>query len=178
VRTVKLTPEQIVTKAIAIIGPGARRAEVEKVVRFGSGFVKRTEEFKATGYYGDVLTKPQKEAARKFAVALHQLETALKNPHLTWSLIYNFPMKEIDLARWLKRTRAAADTKLAPPRPSSAGKLVAVAAAAKLLRKYNVSLKVSRGGKFCRLAALLYNGDEKTDLFRQCRAYLKDTNRV
>jgi hypothetical protein len=71
----KLSPERerAVAQVMAIIGPSASRHVVEHAVIFERNFVYRAKNYKQWGRYG-VMTKQQKAAAKKFAVALHRLD--------------------------------------------------------------------------------------------------------
>jgi hypothetical protein len=110
----------------------------------------------------------------KAAVALRRLKIAFKSEHLPCSVKAGFPMDELDFEVWRDRFEAAANKKLGRPDRTDFGKRRAAEAAARLLQTHNLPVKASRRGKFCRLAALIY-GDEKADLFRQCRAYKQMT---
>jgi hypothetical protein len=159
-----------------IIGPTARLAVVEQAILIEPNFVLRATTWKQSGLYG-VRTKQQKQAANKVAVALRRLEDALKSEHVTLKENRCLPFDEIAIKFARERFEAAAKTKLGPPNRTDLGKKRAALAAARLLQKHNLPVKVSRDGKFCRLAALLY-GDEEADLFRHCRAYKNDPNRI
>jgi hypothetical protein len=77
-------------------------------------------------------------------------------------------MDNIDIAFWRKRAHAAANTKLPRPSPYNPAKRHAAIEAVRLLEKHGLPLNVTRNGKFCRLAPLLYS-DEHIDLFHICR---------
>ena len=66
---------------------------------------------------------------------------------------------------------------LGKPKRSAVAKRVAAEEAALLLERAGIPLALRRGGKFCRLAAVLY-GDERADLFHHCAAVKKNRNRV
>jgi hypothetical protein len=162
-----------------IIGPAARRADVERALRQRI-FMRRLETDKESGRYG-VQTKQQKLAARGFEVALRRLKSALQNLRdqgLHRSLLVNFPMDQEEIEIWRKRVDDEAKIKLPSRRlrgPSSydAAKRFAAMAAAQLLQKHNLPLKVGRKSKFCRLAALFYT-DEAADLRHICAAVKSD----
>jgi hypothetical protein len=168
-----------VALAMEIIGPAARRADIERALRERI-FVRRLKTYKESGYYG-VRTKEQKDAVRGFEVALRKLKAALKNLEdhgLHRSLLVNFPMDQKNIEIWRRRVDDAAGIKLPSRRlrgPSSydAAKRFAAEAAARLLQKHNLALKVGRKSKFCRLAALFYD-DEAADLRHICAAVKKD----
>jgi len=153
----------------AILGRHARQRDVERDVRASWYFIRRAERLNQSPY--NVQTKRQKAAAKRLSVALRRLKIALGNPDLIAYLKWGLPDKS-QLNVWLERTDAAAETKLGKPRRAVPGKEVAAEQAADLLLECNLPLNVTRGGKFCRLAAVLY-GDESADLFRQCQAYKK-----
>jgi hypothetical protein len=168
-----------VARALRIIGPVARRADVERALR-SRIFVQRLKDYKRSGIYG-IQTKQQKLAAKGFEVALRRLKAALKNlkDHgLHQSLLVNFPMDQEYIEIWRKRVADAAEAVLPSRRlggPSSydAAKRFAATAAAQLLQKHNLPLTVGRRSKFCRLAALFYS-DEVADFRHICAAVKKD----
>lgn len=158
----------LVARALALLGsrpPNVRVLDVEAVA-YGMRLAQREKNFRKSGLV--VLTKEQKVASRKFAIALQRLEPALKNA--PWCVTVGFPLDEADLRHWREKADTAAATKLGRPDPSNRAAQSAVRTAAALLRKYRQPLNVTRCGKFCRLAAIIY-GDARADLFRQCQAY-------
>jgi hypothetical protein len=171
---------ELIKEALRILGDGARKAGAVQNIRYNMQAVQRQKNYKSSGDYG-TLTKPQKTAARRLAAALRRVEVAAKNPNLAFDaqLIFSFDVEGFELMR--RAAEAIAYQKLAPPSPADGAKSYAAKAAARLLLKHGLPLNVTRGGKFCRLAALLY-GDPKADLFRQCRATAKaaraEPNRV
>jgi hypothetical protein len=141
-------------------------------------FVCRLKHAKASGRYG-TLTKPQKEAADRFATALHRLEIARKSEDLADDVRLGFPLDEIDFERWRARAKAAACTKLDGTNPNkpNAAKLYAAEAALRLLEAAGQDTPLTRKGPFCRLAAILY-GDPRVAFLHHCRAVKADRHRV
>lgn len=157
--------DKVVARAMELIGPTAKRKDVELAVRFGMGFVKREGNYEKSGKYG-VFTGDQKEAAGEVAVALRRLmDVVAKTPAVAktpW-----FPLDEDEIESWQRHAQAAAKKKLKPPIRRDPGKDAAAKLAGQLLRKHKLPL--THRNYVC-LAAVLY-GDEDKDLRRQCAAY-------
>ena len=172
--------KDLVDQALAIIGDGARQ---RNSVEFAMNFVSRAKSSSgryssldlSSGRYG-TLTKGQKIAARQFAKALKNLESALKSADLSMDLRLGFPMDGIDFKEWQARAEEAAKTPLRATGPTNPAKNIAAQKAAQLLEAARIPVSSTRGGKFCKLAAILF-GDPEADLFYQCRKVIADRNR-
>src|SRR6266567_6369923 len=161
-----------VRKAMAIIGPKARESDVERTVHGATMAVARQKTWKQSGRYG-TWTKAQKRAAGRVAAALRRLEAVLKDPDLEKYVRDSFPLDEIDFERWTTYCQKASETPLPKTWLRDPARREAAKQAARLLKQHDIPLRVTRRGKFCRLAALLYCGDEKADLFYDCRLVKK-----
>jgi hypothetical protein len=167
----------LLNRALEIIGPTAKKEDVQGHLRIGLRYVNRQRSFKTSGQAG-VMTGDQRAAARKFEIALHSLKIAFveaEKVNLTRSIFINFPMDEKYIEIWRARAEKAAGTK--PVGKSKPENLVAIRQAAKLLRRYDIKLKKSRTGKLCRMAAV-FLGDPSDDgakkLYEPVRDYLDE----
>jgi hypothetical protein len=161
-----------VAHAMKIIGPTARKKQVERAIFFDTGFVNRLKNFKKSGRFG-ILTKGQKTAARHLEIALRRLKMALRDADLVMHLKLDIPIDEIDVENALAIAVVAAKTKLGKPRKLNEAKRYAVRAAARLLQVHNLPLTVTRNGRFCHLAVVI-NGDPSANLYHYCCEFVKE----
>ena len=123
-----------------------------------------------------IRTKRQKIAVDRLARSLRRLEVALMDPHLEPFAQNYFSILEIQQLRM--HCEALAKKRLNPPkRRDGELKRRSAAEAALLLERHGLPLNLTRRGKFCRLAGILY-GDPQADLFHHCVAVMKDRNRA
>jgi hypothetical protein len=130
-------------------------------------------------FYAYGKTKADKRKARQIVKALRRVEDLLRGFQKP-----NFPLRGFPFAELTKWKQVFAKTAEAPSekntRLNALKKRLAVAEAYQLLQKYGrredrvlPSITAAQGGKFCRLAALLY-GKPKANLRNQCKAYIRD----
>jgi hypothetical protein len=128
-------------------------------------------------------TKADKRKASQIARALQHVSNLVREFN---NMKGDFPLKAFpfaELTKWkqvfdkMAELSSKKNTQL-----NALKKRLAVAEAYQLLKKYGParhrrghdlpSITATKGGKFCRLAALLY-GKPKTDLTNQCKAYIR-----
>lgn len=116
-------------------------------------------------------TKKGKSATSKVAAALRRLQTALNNPDLDLRFELFFPHSEID--KWLAVCDEIKTTPTREARSTDPKHLLAAREALSLLSGYapdrDKAIATTRGGRFCKLAAVLA-GDPDADLHHVCRA--------
>lgn len=152
-----------VDKAMRIIGPTARRKDVEEAVVFGRDLVERQKQVK--NFHG----KRQKVAAESLSAKIHNLKSALADPCLASSIRQDFPIDGVTLDEWRDRARQAADISGLDP-PGLGPRRVAVMLAADLLEKYRLPITTTRKpnkSQFLRLSAV-FSGHPEANLYRQC----------
>jgi hypothetical protein len=123
-------------------------------------------------FYAFGRTKADKGRARQIAKALRRVDDLVRGFNKPNFPLVGFPFDE--LRKW-KQVFAKMEEKPSEesPRLNALKKRLAVAGAYQLLQKYGSKrVTATKGGKFCRLAALLY-GDPEADLINQCRAYIR-----
>jgi hypothetical protein len=142
------------------------RMDVEDALRDIS-FALFIENFYAFGG-----TKADTGRARQIAKALRRVDNLVRGFNKP-----NFPLKGFpfdELTKW-KQVFAKMEKKPSEEatRLNALKKRLAVAEAYQLLQKYGSErVTATKGGKFCKLAALLY-GDPEVDLINQCKAYIR-----
>jgi hypothetical protein len=121
-------------------------------------------------FYAFGRTKEDKGKARKIAKALRRVDDYVRGFNKPNFPLVGFPFKE--LRKWKQVFTKMGETPSGKIRQLNAlRKRLAAAEAYQLLRKYGLKrIEATKGGKFCRLAALLY-GDPQADLINQCKAY-------
>ena len=174
-----LPVEERTRKALALLGPGARKTQVH----FTIVFVERAKQ----GRHGKLprtqrekdLVKRAASALRKFraTVALPDFPSGARDAILGDEVIYL--KKDGQLRGWFVRQQrlldegAKADTRRNPS--FGAAKRQAAKQAAFLLRRQKLPVTATRAPKrslLLRLAAILY-GVENANLYRQCRPIAK-----
>jgi hypothetical protein len=142
------------------------RMDVEDALR-DINFALFIENFYAFGR-----TKADKSRARQIAKALRRVNDLVRSFNKPNFPLMSFPFDE--LRKWKKVFAKMEETPSKEiTRLNALKKRLAVAEAYELLQKYGSErVTAAKGGKFCRLAALLY-GDPKADLINQCKAYIR-----
>jgi hypothetical protein len=166
-----------VRAAVKILGEGNRRQvdrrQAEVSVRFVDGMKRSLAKQSAKAN-----RKDGKIAAGRVAKALRRLEVVLKNKDLEAFVRDRFPLSESELRQWREHCEAITRIKLPKPaRRDGVEKQLAAAEAAFLLESHGLPLSVTRRGRFCRLAAVLF-GDTRADLHHQCLDAKQARNRV
>jgi hypothetical protein len=119
------------------------------------------------------VTKKTKGKLRSFRAALRRVQAA---HNALPAQVKFFAFRDLDFEKQI----AVCDRLLAKPsgQPKRAATKQRLAAreARGLLMRYGHKVSVTRGGKWCELAAILY-GDEMADLYHHCCAAKKDRNR-
>jgi hypothetical protein len=154
-------------RTVEIIGSQiADRQAVERAISYYVRSVERRGNWWLSGEYG-TMTPEQKQAAKRVLEALQGLSSALYDgdgrlrDDLAWIAWIDFPMKKIDLEKWIERAQKAANKRLPktlPRRGSSApAKRFAAEVAAHLATEHGIPLTCSRSpnNKFVRLAAAI-----------------------
>jgi hypothetical protein len=170
--TLPLREYKLANDAVELIAPEAREryecwCGVEDAFK-EIGYALYLERFCAT-----TSTKSQRKVARQLAIVLKRIGNALPE-------LFNdpdFPVRgfpKAELLKWRPILEEIGDSRPRKrPQMNALKKRLAVAEAHQLLRKYSSTrVTATKGGKFCRLAALLY-GDPKADLINQCKAYIR-----
>lgn len=173
--------EALVDQALKILGDGARETDAALTIDYAIRVMPRHKNWKRSGDFG-IQTKIQKKAVQRLATKLWQAAIALKDPNLPLDVQLLFEHdSEVDAGfrfsvEDLERTHAViaakANKPLKPPTRADEAKRYAAEEAAQLLVAHGLPLNVTRKGKFCRLAAVLY-GEPDADLFWHCRAVAK-----
>jgi hypothetical protein len=160
-----------VAKAAKVLGVRASD-DLRRRVEYGRRFVER---LKANRIPGVIRTKPERQAMERFYDALLPVRRAARNAELKYHLLFmDFQPEDID--RWIRYSKKVRDeTRLGNPAvrgfvgADARARRYAAEAAARKLKRYNQRLNVTRKGKFCALAAIIY-GDPSADLFNHCLA--------
>jgi hypothetical protein len=123
-------------------------------------------------FYAFGRTKADKGQARQIAKALRRVDDLVRGFNKPNFPLVGFPFDE--LRKW-KHVFAKMGEKPSEEstRLNALKKRLAVAEAYQLLQKYGSKrVTATKGGKFCRLTALLY-GDPEADLINQCKAHIR-----
>jgi hypothetical protein len=155
----------LVREAMRPIGTRKCREDVESVFKY--------LEFRSVRDSRPRATKLGKLAAKSLRRALRRAEVAAKNEYLDWDARRWFPREEIKkligICDELEKTPSSR------PAPNARAKKLAAIGAHCLLRKFDEhSITTTKGGAFCRLAAVLY-GNPDADLQHHCRAVKRQT---
>jgi hypothetical protein len=128
-------------------------------------------------FYAFGSTKADKRKARQIAKALRRVLVLVRGFNKPDFPLVSFPF--VELTKWkrgfgkMEETPSGKNTRM-----KSLNKRLAVAEAYHLLQKYGSKrVTATKGGKFCRLAALLH-GDPQADLINQCKAYIRAPKRT
>jgi hypothetical protein len=146
--------------ARAVLGSGSDKTAIESSVQYVVVRQASLASLRAT--------KRKKDAIRRVAKTLHQLDAALNDTSFPSHLCGRFPRAE--LSRLRSQCEKLGYEPLPAPRKDVGDKRIAVRAAAFLLYELDRPLTLTRTAEFCRLAAALY-GDKDADMFDLCRAF-------
>jgi hypothetical protein len=151
--------------AKVILGPGCDDALVDRMVWAMVWLQLRKQQ--AANFSRKPTNTDEKKAIDRVGRELHRLNAALNSSNFP-----NFARKLFppNLRKLQKELENLAALPLSKPKRSSDLQKNAAAFAAALLKKQQVPLMTTRGGKFHKLAAVLYGKDD-ADLFNHCRVY-------
>jgi hypothetical protein len=150
-----------------ILGPNCNEEEIDKSVR--AIMIRQYRKEHAVEIVISPTNKLQREVFAKLARSLFNLNAALSDKNLPRYYLRYFEPEQKRLELHEKIAKLAS-LPLAPPKRSSGLQRYAVSLAADLLDRHNLRRSVTRGGKFCELAAALY-GKNSRDMFNHCRRY-------
>jgi hypothetical protein len=169
------TRPEIVRRAVRLIGNEACAADI--------GYTLNVLEVAQTKI--EFRSKSSKKAAERFSVALRKVRSTAKRllANLRYTMFAEWADKrdpfdngDQSFARAITRLLQAADRYASEPSSKLARgdhkKHLAAQEALWLMRKYRIDILTTKGGTFCKLAALLY-GKPRADLEHHCRAALQ-----
>jgi hypothetical protein len=162
----RLTREQRIARACKILGPKADQAAVAEAADFCMSDEKPVRRYRLGGFYSP-RTKRERTAAGQLRDALAKVKKLLSE--CSGCLRADRQWLN-ELARLQAAADAVAHSALPKPTKADVRKRHAVASAAALMEERGLALAVTRGGKFERLAAVLF-GDERADLFHYCATF-------
>jgi hypothetical protein len=167
--------DEIVRRAVKLIGTAACRSDIEYTLNV----------LEVTQTNIEFRSKSSKKAAEQFYGALRKVRSiARKLPaNLRFAMFADwaderdqFYNGDLNFSRAIRQLMEASDRYAkepsGKPERSAYKKRLAAEEAMWLLRKYGLDVVTTKGGDFCRLAALLY-GKPQADLQRHCRAALQ-----
>lgn len=168
-KTLRLTSDEArkrLDQALRLLGDEARnnRRTAQGII-IVLGHVARLKEARTSGRYG-TSTERHKKAARQVAAALRKLQRSLKD--CADDLRVDFTFDKYDFEKWITRADEAGIARVPKQNPKDQAKLYAAEAALRLLQKHNLSAPITRKGKWCGLAAILY-GEPGVDFRHHCR---------
>ena len=149
------------SRCLAMKSDAARR-EVEWAMRS----VARQRTWKKSGLYGTQI-KFQKDAAKQLTTALRNLQKQLNDPDLAKHEFIDFPLDRHEFAHWIARAEAAANKPLSRTDPEDVACCAAAREALRLLTKRGLDAPLTRGRRFCKLAAFIL-GEPDKDMMTFC----------
>jgi hypothetical protein len=162
--------QNTVLRAVALIGPGERRAECVNAVHIALTMVGGAA--KDMQKHSDRRGKPGKRAVAGLHKALRDVQKWIQDPNLPVEL--REIISAYDVAHAIKYVEEVRTKPVGKRYPYKAiEKLAAAEEAHALLQQFNKKISITKGSTFCKLTALLY-GDPRADLQWSCRKLLED----
>ncbi|HZN30465.1 MAG TPA: hypothetical protein VFB88_13995 [Xanthobacteraceae bacterium] len=156
-----MTPDEIVRRAVKIIGEPGCKKDVERAL----------EEIEVWRHLFARRTKKGKIAAGRLAKALRRVDVALKSDDL-FPLLRASYLPDWKLAIWIDHCEALAEKSLGDDAGTGEIERCAASKAYDLMQKYGKPVSTTKRSPFERLAAAL-SGDVTADFHHHCRAAVR-----